>query len=1621
MGDTQPRRIAEQCNGRGSTAGRFRPTRLHSGGNVRRETLIRGASFTGTSDLTIVAPIRKGLVPALDAVTYKTRVQRVLKTLHLGRQTAHEYEFARILSDAVERVGRIHSIRIAIIEPEDKVMLAVTFDGSWESYIRVIWQKVSRSLDLIFCNTEGYVTGWDHTFEEWGGWLRWRQAQSSFLYSPPGLTYQDTQYLRMYERRLRGTVDPHDPDELAKADLATTRIRIPTAEEISDELTEAGTDPTNLGLNETLDPVVVGRPAFRQGMRSLAGLYRLAELHLPGTTDGNILHRAASELLREFVPMVDTPQGRAQYQVPITYAEKRFQDALDWLRKTPKSFRTIPTMPDAPDESEYTDVQGGILQSYADVSDGCLLLLAFDGPDALGDFLNAVTPTSAKATLGEGDIAVNMAMTLEGLRLAGLSDAEVAALPEEFVQGMERRAGMLGDVRVNHPRRWRLPALNWAQGVKAADIAENDPSPRVDLAGVHLMLQLRICNTKLAQDDARTLLLEKYSLLVGGIPAPRPLSVQWMSRLTSKGGQVREHFGFLDGQSQPVLKASETGRKYPNQVHLGEILLGHDNAADIAPPSGKRSEVQQLLRNGSFLVVRKLRQDVEALDQALAGALKDTMPDEAPVAEKESRRLHLLGKMMGRWPLGHSNEGKALATANPGKDNDFNFYPDSKGSLCPFHAHIRRSNPRDEPGPERRTKEEQLADGLEGGERDPKGVRPARLVRRGMSYGPLHDTTMPDEKKAASLAQERGIVFMAYNASIGEQFEVIQRWLTGGNSSGSFSGQSDPLLGLAEPGRPRYFRFEDDDGCPVRMRLDGSNRMHDDPRPFVRLEWGMYMFTPSLSAIKAMADRAKKAGKTFAQSWCEVQGEKEIARLRDIEGTQGQAAAFYAWKAAIEDPTSAVEFTAASIWAAIRKNHGGVLDTPFGVLVASRELVGSVLQDQDRKLTATGYLPRMHRSFGALYLGLDAGQVDGTYELESKDVNAAIMGLVATPADFRSVVAEAASVTCTELEALALEAIRQANEQCETHWEVTFEAREIIDNVLAHFCEKWFGVSQTGGYLKKSGMRWNWKPGEPPCYPGHFMAPSRYTFQPHPDPEVERIGADHGRALRTAISKYLAEFGDTLTQPVAVAALHCEAAKADPTYPTRTLAGVLMGFLPTTDGNIRRVLNEWLNEGTLWELRSQNGAIAVGNSDAKKALADRVRQKFVKAMQLRAAPELLWRTAATSHTIGKERLNQVEVRAGQMVVASLISATQECLEQGDPTLAYAFGGDRREAGHPTHACPGYGPAEAVMLGFFQGMVESGMALRPGPGALSLYMDGYVELTETCRQKAGAGSTAKPAMADGGVTPFSSHVQLFGLHATAIPPVPLLAIGDSWLYRNVALGIEVSPSLSTELEDLNYSSGNMFCRLGRTLGEMAQADSLAKVRRHLASMQGQRDAPRAILLGGGGNDLVHPTDDPTQTPLYKMLKNGALLEDKLQAFIDGTLKGHYRKILAVVTDETAVPILVHGYDHPIPDGKGSDLGPGPWLEPVFTAAGIATPAGTTIMKTLIDRLNTMIDSLATEFPNRIHSLKLNGVLEKEAGYAANYRDYWDNELHASDKGFDVLARVVQAKLVSLGIT
>jgi Dyp-type peroxidase family len=1562
---------------------------------MRRDLTIKSGNLAGTSDFRVVAPIKKGLVPCLDTMTYKTRVKRVLRGLHAGRAGGFEYELARVLSDAVERVGVIHSVGIAVLEPEDKVLLTATFDGAWESYVRVIWQKVSRLLDLVFCNTEDYVLGYENSYEQWGAWLKRSQSEAYFLYATPDLTVDDTRYLRMQERVYRR-------EAAGAADLRVTRIRIPTAEESARQSIfgkggAVGTDPTNAGFGEPLIKQYAGMPPFRQGVRSLVGLYRLADAFPPGTKDGEVLHRAAQELLPEFLDMVRD----GVYQTGIVRALNRFDEAMYWLQQVPsaepEARRGLPLeLPAEPPLKDAGNVQGGILEAYPDVHHGCLFLLGFEGPAAVAALLKFLPFTSAAAadTLQPGQIATNISFTVEGLRIAGLSDSEVRALPDEFVQGMERRAGLLGDLRINHPHRWRLPALNWHLGVDAPDIGEDNPAPRIDLSAVHAVVQVRLRGPHEHTAKSKAQLMGAMQKMVACHPGVKPLSLQWMKRQRNSAGDVEEHFGFIDGTSNPVLKKSDAGERYSNHVHLGEVLCGYPNLADnTAGYEDAPDYIRSLLHDGSFMALRKLRQDVEALDEALNAA-----QGQAAVAGQALTREDFMAKMMGRWPGGHPKAGEPLAAVlgPPSKDsNDFHFDADSDGRLCPFHAHIRRANPRI---------------------RNPEaGSRPPRFVRRGMSYGRHVRRSSDAQTLKDSLDQERGLIFMAYNANLGEQFELVQRWLNGANSSASYSGQSDPLFGVAESGRRRYFRFEHDEQT-IHMAVDGSDRLHDEPRPLVRLEWGAYLFVPSRKALASLQERAAAQSSKRPVIWSADAGEIEIARLRDIETRLGQAEAITAWKSALEDPDAAADFTTASIWAAIRERHGGVLRTPFGVLAADRRMVDQVLLDPYRNLSVHGYLPRMQRSFGEIYLGLDAGQ-NGAYERDSEACNDAIMHL-----DVQAAFQTARQSTQVALQALVDEAIDNAKQDGETRWELTLNARELVDPLLANFCEKWFGLSQAGNCFRRSGSRWDWQPGQPLTYPGHFLASSRYFFQPHPGQRVEDISKAQGVALRSGMLDFLRRPDAHITAPVARAVLDSAPGK-DLDFAARTIIGAVIGFVPTVDGNLRRILNEWLREGTLWSLRARHGrTTAVDFTDACNRLGD----AFIPAMQLLTVPDLIWRTATVSHTMG-EGPHQVTVNPGDIVVAGAISATQQNLQEGRSDLYHAFGGNRRAASHPTHACPGADPALAVMLGFFSALVESPLPLRVGPGPLTLALDGRLPPPDEGFKSRIRATVLLEQDRDFDL-PTETRLRL---SRTA---TPLLALGDSWLFDQWErdYGV-VRANLSKSLLKLGYKDNarntSDFASPGRALSDMAKAPFLRDVTNYLA------DEPniKAIVVSGGGNDVV--AGFPGQQPLYNMLKplsvgQPPLNEAEVSNFIDVTLFKYYDTVIKTLTANTKIPIIIHGYDHPIPDGRGDTVliaRSGPWLQPIFEARGYDIShnsqhltSASEVMQRLIDRLNAAVKKVAAAYPNRVYYLMLTGTLARNFGDADQHELLWTNELHPNEKGYDLLGALIAKQLKDLAI-
>jgi lysophospholipase L1-like esterase len=181
-------------------------------------------------------------------------------------------------------------------------------------------------------------------------------------------------------------------------------------------------------------------------------------------------------------------------------------------------------------------------------------------------------------------------------------------------------------------------------------------------------------------------------------------------------------------------------------------------------------------------------------------------------------------------------------------------------------------------------------------------------------------------------------------------------------------------------------------------------------------------------------------------------------------------------------------------------------------------------------------------------------------------------------------------------------------------------------------------------------------------------------------------------------------------------------------------------------------------------------------------------------------------------------------------------------------------------------------------------------------------------------------------------------------------------------------------------------------------------------RRLEKLLRQNILPKAILLSGGGNDIAGEE--------FGMLINHALSPvaglngQVLSGVIDERIKFAYVTILSAITRiceqrlNGPIKILTHGYDYPVPDGRGFLGGwwvlPGPWLEPGFRQKGYDDLAvRVALAKRLIDRFNDMLKAIVA-LPQFAHVKHID--LRNTLSTGSNYKRDWANELHPTFAGF-----------------
>ena len=1212
---------------------------------------ISSKHLENVSDLTLWAPIKLGFVPALEAVTYETRARLVMKALFNVRSTAREHAKFQPFVESAERIQSLLDFRIAVLDQEEWVplpppadgdprraprpkmlMLSVAFDRPFEPYMRLVWDPLGPLLDLFFCNTEKYVVAAESSFPEYLEWVRRSQIDTDFFYASSNHTIVDVQYLSQIERLHRAALLPN-LDVIAMSETATDPV---------DRAKEA----QKRNPVETMD----------LGLQALVALGRLTDYYPPDDeSEGGFLKRAAAKLLQDWDPGRLPPQARFKYA-----------DYLELLNS--------PGTPAAAPEPEYADptkVQAGILRGYEGaagepMTHGCLMLMRVRDVDKARAWLAALIPsTEADPYPAEDGITLNVAFTYGGLKTLGVRREDLEKLPQEFREGMEARAGMIGDTGDAHPRRWTLPRRCRADPDGEAPPAPIE-APPVELCEVDLVLQLRTNSNYRGHDvlgDPAHPLAARVAALAAASDRTgvELLGMESMRRAWLEDGShaavAKDHFGFLDGFSQPVPPPNEHVPER-DRVSLGELLIGYANDRGDPPPQ----TASELWSDGSFLVIRKLKQEVAELNEFLTRSVQDLTNAGFPT---KNLRENLLGKMMGRLP-----DGAPMLDGASAASNDFDYKSDLRGQFCPFQSHIRRANPRTE--------------------RSENFNRPVpRIMRRGMSYGPPGD---------AGADGDRGVMFMAYNSSIAEQFEVVQSWISGGNSTRVASCQSDPLMGPARDQDDRTFAFRLHDKT-ARLR----------PQPYVKLQWGTYLFAPSIAGLRAIA-RPHRPDTDDAVA-------KGLEFIGRIEALQPVPQAI-AWKACFEDVGARDPDegnVGPQVWAAIRAGPGAK-KVPYGdpnvsrrlehaVLVGRRDLIDRVLAD-DETFTVEGYRDRMENSIGFIYLGRDAGP---DYWAESQAANDAVY----------KVTSEDAFEDTRQAATRYLEGFRKTYAATfpEMRGPVKIDlANDYIAGVLALVCRKYFELpDQPPGAppspehdIWEGPWRWAGFDRRNPVCPGDFIAPSSYIFYLDPIAGFIRRGQRDGKALRAAAAihyekRLRADPPNVPHAPIAAAVFKAFRDRDDAAdMIARTMIGIMMGFLPPAEGCLKGTLYEWLKHGTLWRIQHELLALDPAARGSYGAVSEVLRKPLVEAIKKRPAPDALWRTATKATTLG-----EAKVEPGDKIYLGIASATAEAVGTGYDAIYPVFGGDRSAANHPTHACPAFKFAMGVLTGALCALLEVG--------------------------------------------------------------------------------------------------------------------------------------------------------------------------------------------------------------------------------------------------------------------------------------------------------------------------
>ncbi|MET0246200.1 MAG: hypothetical protein ABW182_05565 [Sphingomonas sp.] len=462
-----------------------------------------------------------------------------------------------------------------------------------------------------------------------------------------------------------------------------------------------------------------------------------------------------------------------------------------------------------------------------------------------------------RVQLWKPKVTLNIGFTFMGLLALGVPTRTLRGMPDEFIDGMETRAAILGDD----------PFLKQRDAVWQ----ESKGDKRVHII-LTLYAQMKpdgtACDELQHETDAIVALCDSLHGGVVLLDGVGPDKARWqdLSAVMRQDGDRcwptnKEHFGLSDGFGDPVFSGQFSGEAERLRVAgggklmadgswqplaTGEFLLGYPDEAQEIPGAAMPIAFS---RNGTFMAYRKLHEAVGTFhdyidDQASRYARTFQVPQDEAV-------LTIKAKMVGRWEDGVplmvaptygawrrfvAELDQARAAGDKPKlaeialrFTNFTYASDPVGSKCPLTSHLRRANPRDTLGPT-----------FDASGRSLDGsaiINRRRILRRGLPYGAF-------DRNAPDTGGDHGIIFMALCTSLFRQFEFVQQqWMQYGLDFNTGSDTCPVIGNHAVTDEPKLVIPVDPDAGRLPFICDHLPQL-------VEPRGGDYFFIPSMTALR---------------------------------------------------------------------------------------------------------------------------------------------------------------------------------------------------------------------------------------------------------------------------------------------------------------------------------------------------------------------------------------------------------------------------------------------------------------------------------------------------------------------------------------------------------------------------------------------------------------------------------------------------------------------------------------------------------------------------------------------------------------------------------------------------